>query len=81
MRFTPTDGEVATESFLQQTPLDINSATLNRAGSSWDEAHLNALRVVLFQGLPTERLIPKEFIPQDNQAREAQSGLYYGLGG
>lgn len=65
MRFTPhyteTRGNVWPH--LKSEPSDLNDTELHVSGSKWSRSHLYALRVVLLESLPIERIIPGTYVP------------------
>jgi hypothetical protein len=67
MYFTPTPSEIARSVYhLDNTPSDLNDEDLSVSGSEWGEKHLRALKGILFEGLPLDRLIPSEYIAMNN---------------
>lgn len=45
---------------------DLSEPRLYVSGSKWDEKHLQALRVLVFDDLSTSRLFPERWLPRDN---------------
>jgi hypothetical protein len=71
MHFTPTLSETARSvHHMDNTPSNLNDENLSVPGSLRGEQHLRALRVILFEGPPLDRLIPSEFIAMnDNKSK------------
>lgn len=66
MLFSATPSEAAISvSHLDSAPSNLDYEHLFVSGSGWDKRHLRALRVVLYEPLPIDRLIPSDCIPTD----------------
>lgn len=65
MRFTPhyTETRGNSRPHLNPEPSDLTDAKLHVSGSHWGLSHLYALRVVLLESLPIERIIPAAYVP------------------
>lgn len=69
MKFSPTEPELvkATEiSVLSDDASNLREPNLYIWGSKWDEKHLQALRVLIFNDLSVSRLLPQRWLPHHN---------------
>jgi hypothetical protein len=74
MKFEPTPQEwVAGVNYSTGLQSDLNQLSLAVSGSHWDDAHLSALHVVIFDELPTHRLFPITFLPNEQHTGERES--------
>ncbi|KAK2810539.1 hypothetical protein FQN50_002796 [Emmonsiellopsis sp. PD_5] len=66
MKFTPTTHELlaAKSEAADNRPSNLTAPGLHVSGSHWDVEHLRALRVLAFDNMAPEKLVPLPYMPQ-----------------